>query len=123
MTVQIKGPRGKGQWPRTITAGSASVKIYEVAQSTFKNGKAYMLVWSTPEGRRQQKFADPTRALEEGRTKAAQLAAGRIEASEMSSSDRDELMAARKITKTKETPLCPRFRNGRGRMSLPEATS
>ncbi|MFY9925071.1 MAG: hypothetical protein WAK51_11375, partial [Opitutaceae bacterium] len=64
-----------------------------------------MLVWSTPEGRRQQKFADPTRALEEGRTKAAQLAAGRIEASEMSSSDRDELMAARKITKTKETPL------------------
>ncbi len=71
------------------------MKVYEVAHRTNATGKAYVLAWSTSEGRKTQAFADPAAALEEGRLKAGQIAAGRIEAADMSRSDRDELQAAR----------------------------
>ena len=96
MTAQMKGPRGN-HWPRIITSGSSSVKIYEVDHPTNASGKAYVLAWRTPTGRKTQKFAKPDAAIVEGRIKASQLAAGRIEGAEMSRGDRDELQAARKM--------------------------
>ena len=98
MTTQIKGPKGKRDWPRVITAGSARVKVYQVIHPSNQSGKAYVLAWATPEGRKTQKFADPSEAIEEGRLKAAQLAAGRIEGASMSRSDRDELQAAKSLS-------------------------
>lgn len=97
MTAQVRHPRGNKGWPRTITAGSASVKIYEVKQATFARGKAYMLTWNTPEGRRQEKFASLADAVAEGKLKASKLATGQSEAAQMSRADRDELQAARTI--------------------------
>jgi integrase len=97
MTAKVIGPRGRRIWPRTITAGSASVRIYEVKHPTNASGKAYVLAWRTPAGRKTQKFADPEAALSEGRLKATQLGSGRIEGAEMSRGDRDELQAARRL--------------------------
>lgn len=99
MTTQIKGPKGKKEWPKTVTAGSATVKVYEVNHPTNKSGKAYVLAWVTSaEGRQTQKFADPAAAIEEARVKASQIAAGRVEGAEMTRTDRDELQAARALT-------------------------
>lgn len=95
MTAKIKRPRGNRQWPQVVTAGSCSVTIYEVKHPTNANGKAYVLAWRTPEGRKTQKFADPDDALNEGKIKASQLASGRIEGADMTRGDRDELQAAR----------------------------
>lgn len=97
MTAKIKHLRGRREWPRTVVAGSVSVKIYEVNHPSNASGKAYLLTWRTPEGRQSQKFADPAVALAEGKTKALQLASGHIEAAEMKRGDRDELLAARKL--------------------------
>ena len=97
MTAKIKRPRGIRQWPRVITAGSSSVTVYEVKHPTNASGKAYVLAWRTPNGRRTQKFADPAAALTEGRIKASQLGAGRIEGADMTRGDRDELQAARAL--------------------------
>lgn len=98
MTAKVKGPRGKRTWPRTITAGSSSVKVYEVNHPTNASGKAYVLAWQTPAGRKTQKFADPDAAIAEGRIKASQLGSGRIEGADMTRGDRDELQAARGLT-------------------------
>ena len=97
MIAVVRGPRGKGAWPCTITAGSSNVKIYQVKHPTNASGKAYVLAWRTPSGRKTQKFADPGEAIEEGKLKASQLASGRIEGADMTLGDRDELQAARKV--------------------------
>lgn len=97
MTAKVIGPRGHRTWPRTITAGSASVKVYRVNHPTNASGKAYVLAWRTPAGRKTQKFADPEAAINEGRLKATQLGSGRIEGADMSRGDRDELQAARRL--------------------------
>jgi len=87
-------------WPKTITSGSVSVKVYEVNHATARTGKAYVLAWTTPAGRQTQKFADPDQAVNEGRLKADQMSAGRMEGASMTSGDRDELQAARRIAGT-----------------------
>ncbi|MBC7367320.1 MAG: hypothetical protein H7343_11015 [Undibacterium sp.] len=46
----------------------------------------------------REKFADEGEAMTEARTKAAQLRAGRLEGAAMTSADREELQAARKLT-------------------------
>lgn len=97
MTAKLKGPRGKRRWPITITAGSSSVKVYEVGHPTNASGKAYVLTWRTPNGRKVQKFANPKAAIVEGKIKAAQLGSGRMEGADMTRGDRDELQAARKL--------------------------
>jgi integrase len=84
-------------WPRTIKKGNASVKIYRVKHATNRGGFAYVLAWATAEGRKTQKFSDEAKALDEAGLKANQLNAGRIEASEMTAEDRQELQAAREI--------------------------
>ncbi len=89
--------RPSREWPRILRVGSVVVRVYQVNHATAKTGKAYVLSWSTPRGRRTQKFADPSAAIQEARLRAAQLAAGRIEAADISRSDLDELEAARDL--------------------------
>ena len=90
-------------WPKTITAGHARVKIYRNAHPGTLSGWIYVLAWNTPRGRQREKFADESEVLAEARTKAAQLSAGRVEGANMSTGDRDELAAARKVVNG--TPL------------------
>jgi hypothetical protein len=84
-------------WPRTIKKGNASVKLYRVKHPTNKSGWAYVLAWNTPEGRKTQKFAAESDAVDEANLKAKNLNAGRLEAADMTAEDRQELLAAREI--------------------------
>ena len=95
--AKIKGRKDAQTWPKTITAGSVSVKIYEVSAPSNANGKGYVLAWTTRAGRKTQAFSDASKAIEEGRVKASQILAGRVEGASMSQGDRDELQAARKL--------------------------
>jgi hypothetical protein len=98
MTAQVKRSKGqKTEYPKTVMAGSASVTIYRSKHKTNASGFTYELVWSSPTGRRKEAFADPAQAQAEAKIKVAQLAAGRIEGAEMTTGDRDELQAARKL--------------------------
>ena len=92
-----------GRWPKTITAGHASVKLYRNAHPRTASGWIFVLAWNTPTGRHREKFADEGAAMNEARTKAAQLNAGRVEGANMSTGDRDELQAARRLASG--TPL------------------
>ena len=102
LAMSVKRPKSK-EWPKTITAGHASVKVYRNAHPGTESGWIFVLAWNTPTGRKREKFADEGEAIAEARTKAAQLAAGRVEGATMSTGDRDELVAARKLTNG--TPL------------------
>jgi len=95
MTAAAIAKKRAREWPRTVSAGSASVKVYQVAHPTNRTGKAYVVAWALPSGRKTQKFADQNAAIEEARVIAGQLAQGRVEGAEMSRGDRDELQAAR----------------------------
>ena len=97
MTAKIKEPRGGTKWPKIITAGSASVKVYCVKHASNASGLRYKLAWHSPEGRKVQNFSDLEKAIEEGKLKAANLASGNIEGGQMTSGDRSELLAAREI--------------------------
>jgi integrase len=85
------------QWPRTVTVGSSSVKVYRVAHATNKTGWTYVVSHSTKQGRRRQKFSTQEEALEEARLLASKLAAGRVEGSSFSRGERDEYVAALRI--------------------------
>ena len=97
MTAKVRTPTGELRWPRTVVAGSVGVKVYRVAHATNASGEAYVLAWHSAQGRKTQKFADPEKALAEAKLKASQLAAGKIDAADMTSSDRSELQAARRL--------------------------
>lgn len=84
-------------FPKVIKAGSVAVKIYRVKHKTTESGWAYVLAWTSCGRRRLQQFASESEAIEEGRIKAAQMAEGRVETADMTRSDRDTLIAARKI--------------------------
>jgi hypothetical protein len=88
----------KSEYPKVIKAGSVAVRIYRVKHKTTLNGWAYTLAWTSGGRRRLQQFASEAEASEEGRVKAAQLAEGRVEAADMTRSDRDDLQAARDIS-------------------------
>jgi len=93
----MKGKRTNKAWPRRIVDGSITIPIYEVKHPTNRSGFAYVVTYSTPNGTKRQKFADPDKAIEEARIIASKLAAGRIEGSEMSVGERDEYLAAKRI--------------------------
>lgn len=88
----------KRAWPQSITAGSVVVKVYEVSHPTNASGKAYVVSYNTPFGRKTVKFAQPEAALDEARLQAGKLAAGKVEAADMTGGEREELAAAREIT-------------------------
>jgi integrase len=91
-----KRPKSK-EWPKTVTAGHASVTVYRNAHHGTKSGWIFVVAWNTPAGRKREKFSSSSEAIAEARTKAAQLNAGRIEGASMTTGDRDELAAARKL--------------------------
>jgi integrase len=93
------------EWPKAIKVRNVTVKVYRNAHASNASGWSYVLAWRTEEGRKREKFADEATALAEARTKATLLTLGKVEGADMSSSDRDELKAARRIAKTNETPL------------------
>lgn len=84
-------------WPKKITVGSVTVKVYEVAHASNATGKAYVLAYTTPTGRKTIKFAAPSKAMDEARLQAGKLAAGKVEAADMTGGEREELFAARRI--------------------------
>ncbi len=73
----------KREWPKAVTVGSVVVKVYVVNHSTNATGKAYVVSYRTPSGRKTVKFANSTAAMEEARLQAEKLAAGKVEAAEM----------------------------------------
>ncbi|TAG27066.1 MAG: hypothetical protein EAZ36_07240 [Verrucomicrobia bacterium] len=85
------------EWPQKVTVGSVTVKIYEVAHPSNATGKAYVVAYVTPTGRKTIKFSDPAKALDEARLQAGKLAAGKVEAADMTGGEREELFAARKL--------------------------
>ena len=99
MTTKVSGSERRRTWPCTVTVGSVSVKIYRATCATNASGESYTLAFTTPAGRKLRKFADPEKAIDEARIVASQLAHGRVEATDMTSSDRDELQAVRRAAK------------------------
>ncbi len=102
----MAGKRTPTAWPRLITVGSVTVKVYRSKVRTNASGFGYDVVWSTPaEGRQKQQFANPDHAIAEARIKADQLATGRIHGAQMTLGDRDELRSARKRVEGKRPLL------------------
>ncbi len=89
--------KNRREWPKKITVGSVTVRVYEVAHVSNSTGKAYVLAYTTPTGRKTIKFADPLKAMDEARLQAGKLAAGKVEAADMTGGEREELLAARKM--------------------------
>ncbi len=87
------------------------VKVYEVEHPTNASGKAYVVSYRTPIGRKTVKFANPEAAMEEARLRAEKLAAGKVEAADMTGGDHEELTAAREIVG--EMPLLAALREWR----------
>jgi integrase len=85
------------KWPRKVTVGNASVKVYRMAHPTAKTGLTFVLAYHEGGLRKRQKFSTPEDAIAEGRIKAARLNAGHIEGASMAKGDRDELQAARAL--------------------------
>lgn len=96
------------RWPQTIKVGHASVTVYRLKHKGGKKGVTHVIAWHTPAGRQRKKVANQADALSEARLKATQLNAGKLEAADVSASDRDELAAAREITAS--TPLLSALR-------------
>ena len=86
-------------WPRKVTIGNVSVKVYRVKHATAATGFSYVVAYSQGRRRKLAKFADPVKALAEAKLKADQLNAGQIEGASMSAGDRTELQHARKIVR------------------------
>lgn len=82
-------------WPRTVKCGHAHVKVYRNEQRP--GYRVYILSWNSGGLRHRQKFATQEAALAEARIKAEQLSAGKVEAAGMRSSDREELLEARRM--------------------------
>lgn len=101
----------KPDWPKSVTVGSVVVKVYEVDHATNANGKAYVVSYRTPMGRKTAKFAKPKEAMDEARLQAEKLAAGKIEAAEMTGGEREEFAAARDLAG--DTPLLAALREWR----------
>ena len=93
----MKPTKPAAKWPRDVTVGNASVRVYRNTEPTNASGISYVIAWKSPTGRQRKKFADEDAALLEARIKAGQLNAGRIEGASMSQGDRDELVALRKL--------------------------
>ena len=87
----------KENWPRKVAVGNVTVRVYKMDHPSAKTGVIYVLSYHEGGFRKRQKFADKAQALAEAQLKAEQLNAGRVEGASMSTGDRDELQAARKL--------------------------
>jgi integrase len=88
----------KSDWPRTVSAGSVSVKVYRVKHPGAATGFSHVVSYSTPAGRRTIKIADENEAMATARTRAAQLHAGKMDvAANITGDDLATLAEARRI--------------------------
>lgn len=87
----------KKAYPREISNGNSTVKIYRVAHSRTASGFLYRLTWYDGPVRREKNFADEDSAVTEARVKVGQLAKGLVGGAQMSQEDRATLQAARDI--------------------------
>jgi integrase len=87
----------KREWPKEITVGNVTVKVYRVKHASAAAGVAYVVAFKDGNQRKLAKFADPDEALREARQKADALNAGRIEGASMTIAERDVLQAAQKL--------------------------
>lgn len=82
-------------WPKQVRVGHATVNVYRIKQPRGKTGFTHVVAWLTPMGRHRRKIADEAAAIEEARLQANKLNAGRIESTQMSVNDHEELAALR----------------------------
>ncbi len=84
------------KYPREIKVGSAVVKIYRLTHKS--RGTIYQLAWRNADGKRMTpQFAVEADAEKEARLQASKLSKGYVDATELTASDRDELVAIRKL--------------------------
>ncbi len=95
------------RFPQVLKRGSVAVKVYKVnrpARSGRPAQTLFTLVWYTGEKRNTKQFSSAAAAMEEGKLKLDQLAAGRVDAAaEMTIEDAATLAEARRLAG--EVPL------------------
>ncbi len=89
--------KGSETYPRQVRVGSVVVKVYRLRHRQAAEGHVYAVAWADSSGRKMRQFSDEAEAMDEARLKAAQIASGRVEVADLSRSDRDELVAAKRI--------------------------
>jgi len=86
------------KYPYLIKEGSVVVRIYRSKHNSTKSGFIYTLSYRDHLNKRQTpQFACEVEAEKEGRRIALSLASGKISSAEFSASERDELLAAKKM--------------------------
>ena len=86
------------KYPYLIKEGSVVVRIYRSKHNSTKSGFIYTLSYRDHLNKRQTpQFACEVEAEKEGRRIGLALAAGKISSAEFSASERDELLAAKKM--------------------------
>lgn len=95
--VRTVSKKKEETWPREITSGNVTVKVYRQKAPRSKSGLEYVVAWRGASGRERKPFTDLSTALDEAKLKAEKLDAGQIEAAGMGREDRDELTCAREI--------------------------
>jgi integrase len=93
--MSTRKKRTTAEWPKSVKRGSVTVKIYRVNHPSNRNGFAYTVTYSGPQGRKQKKFANEAAAIEEATVIANRLKAGHIEGTELRKGERDEYVAAK----------------------------
>lgn len=96
--MTVSNSRKNRDWPRKVKVGNVVVTIYREAHKTYASGFRFKVWWTEAGVPKHENFADEAEALDEARLKAEQLNAGRIEGASMTLSDREELLALRKIS-------------------------
>jgi integrase len=84
-------------YPKKVRSGAVVVRIYKTRAPRLKSGFIYQVGWNIGSGRKLRQFAAPDDALVFAQLKADTLAAGRAEATSMTSADVDLLTACREI--------------------------
>ena len=85
------------RFPHAVRSGSVVVRVYRFRRGDGR--EVYSVGWTTGKKRQLQQCGDQKTALAEAKLRAEQLAAGRMEAAQMSIAERDEYHAAKGAAK------------------------
>jgi len=110
MFTKIATAQKRQEWPRVVTVGNSSVKVYQTAHPRTKSGFVYVVAWRTPEGRKRKGFTSETKALSEARVIAEQLNSGFAQSAGMTAPEREEWVMARAFAREKGLPLVSAMR-------------
>jgi len=108
----------KQVWPRVVTVGNSSVKIYQTTHPRTKSGFVYVIAWRTPEGRKRKGFTSEEKAISEARVIAEQLNSGFAQSAGMTAPEREEWVMARAIAREKSLPLISAVREWQSAFEL-----